>query len=93
MSSKSPIAFPSRAAHEIPVLGQPFTFTQCFIPVNATLTCNCGGLPELCQVTIVGSVGAACGHCKKEYNVAFNPTSNPPGLQVLVNTPTPEVIL
>ena len=57
----------------VPIVGQPFTLKVISCPVNATLTCNCGGADV--DVTIVGSVSAACPSCHKIYNFAFNPTT------------------
>jgi hypothetical protein len=75
----APIPFrtpPPQGGH---VLGQPFTLANLSIPVNCTLTCNCGAptrtLPSWrvrrCSVPL----------CRKVYVVSFNPAT---GNQVMV---------
>jgi hypothetical protein len=67
----------------VPIVGQPFTLKTIGCPVNATLSCNCGG--AMTDVTIVASVAAACPSCQKVFNIGFNPTTNK--LEVLVGLP------
>jgi hypothetical protein len=56
------------------LVGQPFTITECWLPVNLTLTCNCGGrhndAPPV--VAIVNSKAEQCPCCAKTYNPRFN---------------------
>lgn len=65
------LKFPNQA---VPVVGQPFTLTGIACPINATLTCNCGGAETAVQ--IIGSHAAPCQSCGKLYNGAFNPQKN-----------------
>ena len=76
---KQPIPFPM-ASPGTPIIGQPFTITSVWMPVHATLTCNCGG--EHTQVSIVGSQPGQCSSCKKTYNALFNPTNGKIELQI-----------
>jgi len=73
----------------VPIVGQPFTLTMARCPVDATLTCNCGGADA--AVTITASVQAACPSCGRQYLLAFNPTTAK--LEVYVNSPVPQVSL
>ena len=85
---KPAIPFPHAG---VPVVGQPFTFTSIYCPINATLTCNCGGPPgDATTVTIVGSQAAPCPNCRKVYNLGFNPTNGQ--VQVNIAAPAPEQV-
>lgn len=64
--------FPTAPA--IPVIGQPVTLLAVYIPVTATLQCNCGGAHA--PLEIVNSVAVPCPSCGNVYNVAFNPAEN-----------------
>jgi hypothetical protein len=77
----SPIPFrtpPPSGGH---IVGQPFTMTHCGVPMNLTLTCNCGGEGDR-TVNIVGSVPATCPGCAKVYNALFNPSTNQIEMQI-----------
>lgn len=63
------------------ILGQPFTVTHCGVPMNLTLTCNCGGEGDR-TVNILMSAPATCPGCGKVYNALFNPTNNQIQMQV-----------
>lgn len=67
---KAPLPFPHTG---VPVVGQPFTIASMYCPINATLTCNCGGAET--TVTIVGSEPATCPSCGKTYTAGFNPVT------------------
>lgn len=55
-----------------PVLvGQPFTITAFAIPVNVTLTCNCGGDQTTVQIT--ASAPATCASCGHVFFATFDP--------------------
>ena len=58
----------------VPVLGQPFVIRHVVVPVNATLSCNCGG-PET-TVTIVGSVPSGCPSCGQTFNITYDPSGS-----------------
>jgi hypothetical protein len=66
----------------VPIVGQPFTLTGIAVPVNATLTCNCGGADV--AVTITMSTSMACPSCRKRYNAVFNPLQNKIEFQIAV---------
>jgi len=61
-----PTAF-ERAA----LIGQPFTLANISIPINGTLTCNCGGPDTV--LGVVASAPVTCPCCHKTFVVAFNP--------------------
>jgi len=87
---KSPIPFARPpAAPGVPIVGQPFALVRVSTPVNATLTCNCGGAETL--VTVVASIPAACPSCRKVYSVAFNPCTGQ--LQIQIGLPQPEQVV
>ncbi len=75
-------AIPFSAQQHVPVIGQPFTLHEVYVPANARLTCNCGGAET--QVEIVASVAAACPSCHKVFNARFNPTNNRLEFQIAV---------
>jgi len=81
-----PVPFPNAAG--VPVIGQPFTVVAVKIPIDAQLTCNCGGSDT--AVTILGSVPAQCKSCGTLYNVQINPQGLP--LQVTMTQPEVKVI-
>ena len=64
----SPLPFPSNG---VPVVGQPFMITAATVPINITLTCNCGTSPG--PIEILASREAECLGCGKHYGAAFNP--------------------
>ena len=68
--NRNPLQFQTK---QVPVVGQPFTLVSVSCPMNAHLRCNCGSTNA--DVSIVGSVGAACPSCGKMFNMAFNPTT------------------
>lgn len=76
--NKPAIPFPSN--NNVPVIGQPFTLVSVRVPMDAQLTCNCGGADT--TVTILASVAAACPGCKKVYNALFNPTNGRIEMQI-----------
>lgn len=78
-SSAKPIPFLNQ---NVPMVGQPFTLRAVSVPMNATLTCNCGG--EDTAVTILNSVAAACPSCRRSYNAAFNPLQNKVEFQIAI---------
>lgn len=63
-----------QASAAVPIVGQPFTLQNIWVPCNAKLRCNCGGADV--EIAIVNSESMACPSCKKVYNCAFNPTQN-----------------
>ena len=81
----SPIPF--QVPTGVKIVGQPFTVTGVAVPMNMTLTCNCGGAET--TVTILGSVSAPCPSCGKVYNAIFNPTNNQ--IQMQIGVPAEKV--
>jgi hypothetical protein len=73
-------------AELVPIVGQPFTITAIAVPVNVTLTCNCGWGDSgvLTNVVILGSVAAMCPGCRKTYNAFLNPQTGQVQFQVSV---------
>lgn len=71
---------PFQAPAGTPIVGQPFTVKTLGVPMNMTLTCNCGG-PDT-DVAIAMSVPAACPSCGKVYNALFNPQNGQIAMQV-----------
>lgn len=80
----APLPFPHAG---VPVVGQPFTIASMYCPINATLTCNCGGADT--TLTIVGSVAVQCPSCQKSYNAAFNPITAK--IEIKIVAPTEQV--
>lgn len=73
---------PNNVPQNGPVLvGQPFSFLNIVVPVNATLQCNCGG-KEYAVVEIVASTPAVCGSCGKVYVVGLNPQNGQVFVQI-----------
>ena len=70
----------------VPIVGQPFTLVKVEIPVNATLTCNCGG--DHTNVEIVASAPTACASCGKTYLPLFNMATGQ--LQIQISVPKTE---
>lgn len=64
-----PLAFPSQP--NTPIVGQPFTLKNLWMPVSCVVQCNC--IMPSTDITIVNSAPATCPHCQKSYSVAFNP--------------------
>jgi hypothetical protein len=69
----------------VPIIGQPFTVENIWLPCNAKLHCNCGGADV--AVTIVNSESSACPSCQKVYNCAFNPQKNAVEFSIAVPEP------
>jgi hypothetical protein len=73
-------------AEHVPIVGQPFTLTAIYLPVNATVRCNCacavGGVDTVVQILL--SVPAACPSCRRIYNAFFNPQTGQVQFQVSV---------
>ena len=72
----------------VPLVGQPFTVENLWMPCNAKLRCNCGGADV--AVAIVNSESAACPSCKKVYNCAFSPQKNAVEFSIAVPEPPKE---
>ena len=72
----------------VPLVGQPFTVENLWMPCNAKLRCNCGGTDV--AVAIVNSESAACPSCKKIYNCAFSPQKSAVEFSIAVPEPPKE---
>jgi hypothetical protein len=81
-NGKAPLPFAAPAG--TPIVGQPFTLKTVGIPMNATLSCNCGGADT--EVTILLSAPAACPSCGTMYGLFFNPQT----MQVCMNMVKPQ---
>jgi hypothetical protein len=79
-NGKAPIAFPAPAG--TPLVGQPFTILSVGVPINMTLTCNCGVDADRPVLTILLSAPVACPRCGKQYNALFNPQNGQIQMQV-----------
>lgn len=69
----------------VPIVGQPFTIKNLWVPCNAKLDCNCGGADV--EIAIVNSESCACPSCRKVYNCAFNPQKNAVEFSIAVPEP------
>lgn len=74
-------------AQNIPVVGQPVTLLAVYIPVTATLRCNCGG--DQGALEIVSSAPQTCPSCGTVYNATFNPQNGQ--IQIMATKPKPEI--
>lgn len=81
---KGPIGVPGG----MPIVGQPFTVKTLGVPMNMSLTCNCGGADV--DVVIIASVSAACPSCRKVYNAIFNPQNGQ--IQMQIGVPAAEQV-
>lgn len=88
MSSHAPIPFQAPAGTQL--VGQPLTVLSVGVPINMTLTCNCGVDADRPVLVIALSVPVACPRCRKTYNALFNPQNGQIAMQVGV--PEPEQV-
>jgi len=79
-NNKAPVPFQAPAG--TPLVGQPFTILSVGVPMNLTLTCNCGTAADRPVLVIALSVAVACPHCGKIYNALFNPQNMQIQMQV-----------
>jgi len=63
------------------LLGQPCTLANLSLPVNATLTCNCGASDDT-TMHVVASAPVQCPGCHKVYVLSFNPANGQVAVQM-----------
>jgi len=84
MNGKPPIPF--QAPADTPLVGQPFTLLTVGVPMNLTLTCNCGAPEARPTLTIVLSAPVTCPQCGRTYSAFFNPQNG----QIQMNVGLPQ---
>lgn len=87
-NGKDPVPFQAPAG--TPLIGQPFSILSVGVPMNLTLTCNCGAVDARPVLTVNLSAPVACPHCQKVYNAFFNPQNGQ--IQMLVGLPEAEQV-
>jgi hypothetical protein len=90
MSTNGKTPLPFQAPAGTPLIGQPFSILTVGIPMNLTLTCNCGVAADRPVLTILLSAPVACPACGKTYAAFFNPQNGQ--IQMIVGLPPVEQV-
>lgn len=69
------------------LVGQPLTVLSVGVPINMTLTCNCGEVEGRPVLTILQSTPVTCPRCGMTYGALFNPQNMQ--IQMQVGRPAP----
>jgi len=88
MSSNGKPPIPFQAPAGTPLIGQPFSILTVGVPMNMTLTCNCGAADERPVLVVQMSAFAVCPTCRKQYSAFFNPQTGQ--THMVINAPADE---